>query len=127
MNLDGSGFTNVHHFAGTPDGANLYGGVVMSGNVLYGTASAGGISNYGTLFSITFPLPSPPPLSILRSGTNVVLLWPTNASVFTLLYATNLVSPISWSNATTAPIVLNGQNAVTNPALGKELFYRLSQ
>lgn len=127
MNLDGSGFTNVHHFAGTPDGANLYGGVVMAGNILYGTASAGGISNFGTLFSITFPLPAPPSLSILRSGTNVVLLWPTNTGVFTLQFATNLAFPITWSNAAPAPGIVNGQNAVTNPALGKQVFYRLSQ
>src|SRR3989442_3452294 len=44
INTDGSGFTNLHHFAGTPDGANLYGGFVLSGNTLYGTASAGGSS-----------------------------------------------------------------------------------
>jgi len=45
-------FTNLHNFAGVGDGANPGGGLIMSGNTLYGTANAGGISRYGTVFKV---------------------------------------------------------------------------
>src|SRR5262245_25921595 len=125
INTDGSGFTNLHHFAGTPDGANLYGGLVLSGNTLYGTASAGGVSNAGTVFS--FSLPVPPQLAIIRSGTNVILSWPTNTPGFTLQSTTNLVPTVAWTNVSPEPVVVNGQNAVTNPISGTRKLYRLSQ
>ena len=72
---------------------------------------------------------SPPQLNILRSGANVLLTWPTNAAglTFTLQSTTNLVSPATWSNVSPAPVVLSGQNTVTNPISGAQQFYRLSQ
>src|SRR5262245_24297585 len=128
INTDGSSFTNLHHFAGTPDGANLFGGLVLSGNTLYGTASAGGSSNSGTVFSYTLPVPPAPPLLTIRaSGASVVLTWPTNPPAFNLQFATNLAPPTFWSNATPSPVLVNGQNAVTNPVSGARRFYRLSQ
>src|SRR6266404_402498 len=128
INTDGSGFTNLHHFAGTPDGANLNGGLVLSGNTLYGAASAGGSSNSGTVFSFTLPgLPAPPPLTIRGSGASVVLTWPTNPAGFALQFATNLAAPTFWTNATPSPALVNGQNAVTNPVSGTMRFYRLKQ
>ena len=128
INPDGSDFTEVRHFEGTSDGAWLWGPVTISANTIYGTASAGGSSGNGTVFSITLPQPpTPPSLSITCSGTNVVLRWPTNSSGFTLKSATNLVFPIGWTTVSPAPVVVNGQNAVTNPMSGARKFYRLSQ
>jgi hypothetical protein len=69
----------------------------------------------------------PPQLTIIRSGTNVTLTWPTNATGFTLEFATNLVSPIFWNTNSAAPVVINGQNTVTNPISGTRMFFRLSQ
>jgi DNA-binding beta-propeller fold protein YncE len=64
------------------------------------------------------PIPvTPPPLTITSSGTNVILTW--SATGFTLQSATNLVSP-DW-------ITVSGQNTVTNPIAGTQMFYRLSQ
>jgi hypothetical protein len=40
---------------------------------------------------------------------------------------TNLNPPIVWSPVSPAPTVVNGQNTVTNPASGKQKFYRLSK
>jgi uncharacterized repeat protein (TIGR03803 family) len=120
LNTDGSGFTTLYNFSATNnvagtnlDGAHPVGGLLLSGNSLYGTASEGGTAGYGTLFSILFP----PPLFITRSGTNVILNWPTNFAGFNLQFATNLSSPV-WIGA-------GGQNPVTNPIVGSQKYYRL--
>jgi uncharacterized repeat protein (TIGR03803 family) len=54
-NLDGSGLTNLHIFnSELTEGYDLYdyGGLVLSGSKLYGTAYLGGSSNRGTVFSM---------------------------------------------------------------------------
>jgi len=58
VNTDGTGFTNLHIFAGYPsDGAYPYPGLILLGNTLYGTASRGGSGDNGTVFSLSLPLP----------------------------------------------------------------------
>ncbi len=59
VNTDGTGFTNLHTFTATSfltgtngDGANSRAVLVLSGNTLYGTASAGGSSGSGTVFAV---------------------------------------------------------------------------
>jgi len=53
INTDGNGYTILYNFAGNPDGANPSGGLILSGNVLYGTTTAGGnAQDGGTLFKI---------------------------------------------------------------------------
>lgn len=59
LNTNGAGFTTLYDFsplqAGYPavnaDGAYPK-GLLLSGNVLYGTAAAGGLAGYGTVFSV---------------------------------------------------------------------------
>jgi uncharacterized repeat protein (TIGR03803 family) len=68
-----------------------------------------------------------PQLTIIPSGANVILTWPTNAAGFTLQSTTNLVAPAVWSIVSPEPIVIGGQNAVVNPISGTQKFYRLSQ
>jgi uncharacterized repeat protein (TIGR03803 family) len=60
VNTDGTGFTNLYSFAATAgspgtngDGAMPYGGLILSGNTLYGAAVNGGNSGYGTVFALT--------------------------------------------------------------------------
>jgi uncharacterized repeat protein (TIGR03803 family) len=130
VHTDGTGFTNLHSFTGgSGDGAGPYGGLILSGNTLYGTTYSGGSSGNGTVFSLTLGSVSAPPplLTIISSGTNVVLTWPTAAAGFTLQSTTNLVSPAIWSTVSPAPVVVNGQNTVTNPISGTRKFFRLSQ
>jgi len=69
----------------------------------------------------------PPPLTILPSGSNVVLTWPTYAPGVRLQSTTNLVSPVLWSTNSPAPVIVDGQNTVTDSATGPGKFYRLSQ
>jgi len=69
---------------------------------------------------------------MISSGTNIILTWTTNYSGFdytklTLQSTTNLISPVVWSTSAPAPVLVNGQNTVTNSIAGKEQFYRLSQ
>jgi uncharacterized repeat protein (TIGR03803 family) len=133
INTNGTGFTNLYSFTSgnynsseiitNSDGALPYAGLILSGNALYGTADGGGISGYGTVFSLSLPLPQ---LTITHSGTNAILTWPANATGFTLEFATNLVSPIFWNSNSPAPVVINGQNTVTNPISGTHQFFRLS-
>jgi hypothetical protein len=40
---------------------------------------------------------------------------------------TNLVSPALWTTVSPGPVVIDGQNAVTNPISGTQQFFRLSQ
>jgi uncharacterized repeat protein (TIGR03803 family) len=128
LNTDGTGFTSLYSFttlnnSTNSDGANPYGGLILSGNTLYGTASVGGSSGQGTVFSLFIP----PQLTIIPSGANVILTWPTNVAGFTLQSTTNLVSPAVWITNSPAPVVVNGQYAVTNSTSGTKKFYRLSQ
>ena len=110
------------------DGALSAGGLILSGTALYGTASRGGSSGYGngTVFSLSLPI-APPQLTIIPSAVNVILAWPTNATGFTLQSATNLGSSAVWTTTSPGPVVVNGQNTVTNPISGAQQFYRLSQ
>ncbi|MGH7869616.1 MAG: hypothetical protein ACREP9_18810, partial [Candidatus Dormibacteraceae bacterium] len=92
----------------------------------FGTAG-GKVSPYiarANLLPLPMALPTP---SMLRSGASVILTWPTNASGFTLQSTTNLISPAVWTTNSPAPVVVNGQNTVTNPISGTQKFFRLSQ
>jgi len=68
-----------------------------------------------------------PALNVSPSATNVILTWPTNTAEFTLRSTTNLVSAVVWTPVSPAPVVVNGQNTVTNPISAKQRFYRLNQ
>src|ERR1035437_2492955 len=52
VNTDGTGFTNLYSFTGDNGGANPYAGLILSGNILYGTAYLGGGGGYGTVFKV---------------------------------------------------------------------------
>jgi len=124
INPDGTGYTNLYSFSGTPDGSQPYGGLVASGNKLYGTTYAGGNFGIGTVFCLSLGLPQ---LTINHVRTNVVLTWPTNYAGFTLQSTTNLVTPSLWATDSPAPVVVNGLNTVTNAITGSRKFYRLIQ
>ena len=129
----GTGFTTLHSFTAAPNGINSDGvypraRLILSGNTLYGTAEGGGISGSGTVFSLSFR----PQLTITPSGAYVIFTWPTNVAGFdytgyTLQSTTNLVSPAVWTTVSPGPVVIDGQNAVTNLISGTQQFYRLSQ
>jgi thiol-disulfide isomerase/thioredoxin len=59
-----------------------------------------------------------------RSGSQMALVWPTNALAFTLEAATNSTD-LSWSAWPTAPTVVNGSNTVQIPMTGPARLFRL--
>jgi len=50
----------------------------------------------------------------------------TNTTGFTLQSTTNLVSPV-WAAVSPDPVVVTGQNTVTNPISGTRKFFRLAE
>jgi Divergent InlB B-repeat domain len=56
----------------------------------------------------------------------LILSWPTNSTGFALQSTTNLASPV-WTTNLPSPVIINGQNTVTNPISGTQQFFRLSQ
>ena len=121
VNTNGTGFTTPHTFTISTDGFYPQAGLILSGNTLYGTAN-GGTNGTGLVFSLTLPTPR---LAITFSGSGVVMVWPTNLLNFTLQSTTNL-DPV-WSPVPLSPVIINGQNVVTNPISGApQQFFRLS-
>jgi pimeloyl-ACP methyl ester carboxylesterase len=68
-----------------------------------------------------------PILQTQVSGNNIILSWPTSATGYSLETTTNLADPNSWMTLTNVPAIVNLQNAVTNPVVGSQGYYRLIQ
>lgn len=125
MNPNGTGFANVYSFTGGSDGAQPQAALIVSGGKLYGAASAAGDSGSGTIFAVAPGQTGGQGLSITLVGGSVVLMWPTAATGVTLQSSPNLVGPLVWTPVSPPPIVINGQNVVTNPISGGQMFYQL--
>jgi hypothetical protein len=129
INADGSGFTSLYTFADSGISSAEFPSVsAFTGDVIYGTtAHPSGMNAYDRIFSISMS----PQLNTTRGVDNVVVAWPTNYGGFdytgyTLQSTTNLSSPV-WTTNSAAPVVVNGQNVVTNPISGTQQYFRLSQ
>lgn len=125
----GANFTTLYSFSSAgsgsnSDGAYPTGSLVLSGGALYGTAFGGGMGA-GTVFSIMLGTGGRPPLAIVRSGANSILSWPTNPTGYSLQATANLGSSNGWTNVLPGPVVIGGQNVVTNLASDARKFYRL--
>jgi uncharacterized repeat protein (TIGR03803 family) len=116
LNTDGRAYTVFDILEGCYPQADL---VVSDGN-LYGTGSEGGISGNGTVFKVNTDgtsyvvlhgftavpqYPSP--------GTNNDGGWP-RVTGYTLHSSFNLASSAIWTSNFPVPVVVNGQNTVTN-------------
>jgi uncharacterized repeat protein (TIGR03803 family) len=130
VNTNGAPFTKLYDFGASPlPGIYLYAGLTLSGTTLFGAAWQGGAHSCGTVFSLSYPSPQ---LTLVPSGTNVNLMWPSavagfSYSGYTLQSTTNLASPVVWNAVCQSNIVIIGQNVVTNPITGSQQFFRLSQ
>ncbi len=85
--------------------------------------------DYGVIFladnmSVT-PAPEPPSLRISRSGDQIQLSWPADATAFSLQSNTNLQNPNSWRVITNTPTVTGGNKAVGLPLEAWDSFFRL--
>jgi hypothetical protein len=113
VGTNGSNFANLYTFPAddtlTLDGGSPYGGLALSGNVLYGTASLGGTLGDGIVFALDLSL------SIGVSGSKTGLSWldPTLA----LTSSTNVTGPYALVSKATSPY--------TNAITGSTMFYKL--
>jgi len=119
----------LHAFTDGNDGANPDGDLILSNNILYGTASDGGANGNGTVFALSVtPLPSEPAFSSpmrLPNGKFSIVLTGVEGQNYTLQMSTNLISG-NWTtlfvtnNTTTNSFIVTDPNA-TNAAR----FYRV--
>jgi uncharacterized repeat protein (TIGR03803 family) len=145
LNTDGTGFTNLYYFSflyppGTnSDGTYPYGTLLLSGNILYGTALFGGDSDSGTVFSLkrdgtcfttlhsfarlAMPLPQ---LTITFSEQNLVVTWPadTGSLLYGLESTTNIGAPL-WNSVSFTANLVDGMNRVVLAPSPQTLFFRL--
>jgi hypothetical protein len=79
----------------------------------------------GLTWADVTPLPLPP-LTIVPSGNNIVVFWPTNNTADFMLQSTvNMTPPATWTDITNA-ITVNGTNkTVTLNNSGSARFFRL--
>jgi len=107
-------FTTLHTFIG-PEGASPYGGLVLSGNTLYGTTFEGGAGACGTVFSVKIDgtdfktLHSFSALSGGSSGTNDDGANSTASLILSqnMLYGTTQYGGV-WSNGTLFALKTDG-------------------
>jgi hypothetical protein len=98
--------------------ANFIGQVLFAGNRVWAVDGNNGV------MAFTIVPPSGPPLSIIRSDSNVVISWDASATGFILQKSATL-EPGSWLNVPTVPDVQNGRNIVTESTSAGTQFYRL--
>jgi hypothetical protein len=84
-----------------------------------------GDNAYANHYAPVAVVPSPPALTVIPSGSNVLLLWPSNATGFQLEATTDLTPPITWTQVSPAPILIGDMNEVVNPVTSPRRFYRL--
>jgi len=119
---DGSHWTALGSGMNSPVAALTVSGSDLYAGGYFGTAG-GKVSPYIARANLL----TLPTASLILSGANVIVMWPTNATGFTLQSTTNLSSPVVWITNFPAPVVVNGQNTVTNFISGGQKFYRLIQ
>jgi uncharacterized repeat protein (TIGR01451 family) len=65
-------------------------------------------------------------LSVVRSGSNIIISWPASATGYVLESTPSLQSPVTWTQVTTPPPQLVGdQKTVTIGTTNTSLFFRL--
>ena len=125
---NGGGATSYNVYFNGQSKGNQTGASYNPGPLAYNTTNywqIDAVNAGGTTTGDTWSFTTLPPILVAsHQGSNIVLFWPTNAVGFTLEYATNL-PPTSWTAATPAPVIANGQYAVTNTTSGRGKFYRL--
>jgi uncharacterized repeat protein (TIGR03803 family) len=127
INTDGTGFTNLYSFTNGNSPQYPSVGLLLLGNVLYGTTDDGGANGNGTVFALSLPSAPMPQLTLGTSSAGLVISWPANAPNLVLQSTTDFGPGGIWTPVSTKSVVISGMNIVTNPISGTQQFFRLSQ
>jgi hypothetical protein len=100
---------------------NTAAGVITNLANLYSPTPDSNSANNSVSIVNTVSLPS---LSINKTGTNVVLLWPSAATAFQL-QSLPILGQSNWTQVTNAPIITNNQFMLTRPIGATNQHYRL--
>ena len=65
------------------------------------------------------------PLRAKRSGSELLLFWPAEATGLTLQSTLQLTPPVVWMDVTNPPVLVGGQWMVTNLFSGSAQYFRL--
>lgn len=68
-----------------------------------------------------------PKLTIRRSGSDVLLTWPSSASNFVLQGTSAFSTNYPWTNLSLTPVIIGNENIVTNQTTNSTQFFRLSR
>jgi hypothetical protein len=80
--------------------------------------------NFGARILAVSSVAASPSLSITRSGSNVVITWPTASGSFRLESKTSLMNP-TWTDVAQTPTVNGSNYQVTLPASSGAMYFRL--
>jgi hypothetical protein len=86
--------------------------------------NAVGWSSNGPAFFVTSTLR--PRLRMTRAGDRILLAWTNSATGF-ILEQSGAASGATWTNVEPTPVVIEGENRVTNAVSGARRFYRLQK
>jgi hypothetical protein len=92
------------------------------------TQDGNGLYSTNVWVNVAYSPPIVPPVLVsVKQSSNLVFTWPTSESGFVLQCSSNLGSAAVWSTNLPAPVVVGGQNVVTNPLAKARMFFRLCQ
>jgi uncharacterized repeat protein (TIGR03803 family) len=143
VNTDGSHFTILYSFIWPHDGGGPQAGLILSGNVLYGTTFSGGSGDAenGTVFSLTLPTSAPtittqPQSLTVQVGSNVIFTvvasgspspnyqWYFNSNPLTGQTAASLsLNNVQLSNGGNYSVAIANAYGSTNSAIAQLIVY----
>jgi uncharacterized repeat protein (TIGR03803 family) len=131
INTSGTNFTTLYAFTGGSDGSNPQADLVVSGNVIYGTAE-GGSEGSGSVFAFTLPQATAPAIILtnltrLPNGKFQFGFLNAHGSTNTVFGSTNVGTPfINWLSLGTATEISNGVFQFTDATTNlTKRFYRV--
>lgn len=116
---------------GRAGGTSSGGSFTLSGSIgqpAAGALAGGSYQLLGGFWNdiITVPIAGGPTLTILRSGSDVILAWPLSATGFLLEATDNLsTSVITWTAVSQTPVPAGENQSVTVGAAAQARFFRL--
>ncbi len=127
LNTDGTGYEKLRAFTGiNGDGGNPLGALVQGPDgTLYGTTSAGGGSNFGTVFRITFGGVASRLSLASTSAGGFEIFWPQSATGYRLQTNPDLSNPTGWQAVPDPPILTNSNFTLPITPSNSAAFYRL--